>query len=68
MIMSDEYKDWLWDTSQEYVIENSLLKTIDSISIWDDGFLINGQDEYGVTKVYFVWLDDVDGQSYRSIK
>ena len=68
MIMSNEYKDWLWDTSQEYVIENRLLKTIDSISIWDDGFLINGKDEYNVTKVYFVWLNDVDGWNYREIK
>ena len=66
--MSNEYKDWLWDTAQDYLLENCLLNKIKGITKWDDGFLINGQDEYGVAKVYFVWLDDIDGWSYKIIK
>ena len=66
--MSNEYKDWLWDMSQEYLLENCLLNKIESCTKRDDGFLINGYDEYGSFKVYFVWLDDVDGWSYRTVK
>lgn len=55
--MSNEYKDWIIDKAQEYVIENYLLKTIENWTYFDDGLLINGYDEYGAHKVYFIELN-----------
>jgi len=59
--MSNEYKDWLLDTAQEYVLENEYMRSIEYITVWEDGYLALGTSIYGDKVIYFIWLDDLDG-------
>ena len=65
--MSNEYNDWCWDAAQDYLLENNLLKKIEGIIKYNDGYLITGFSNYNEQETYFVWLDDIDGWSYRQI-
>ena len=66
--MSNEYKDWLYDAAQDYLLENELLNKINYVSPQVNGFFIYGEGDYGQLKTYFVWLDDIEGWSYRTIE
>ena len=65
--MSNEYRDWCWDTAQDYLLENNYLAIIDHFTKWDDGFLAIGRLQEGTQIAYFVWLDDLDGWSHRQV-
>ena len=66
--MSNEYKDWVYDAAQDYLLENELLNKINYVSPQVSGFFIHGQGDYGQFKTYFVWLDDAKGWNYRIIE
>ena len=59
--MSNEYKDWMLDRAQDYVLENENIIKILSTTIWDDGYLIIAIRSNGQKCSYFVWLDDAFG-------
>lgn len=66
--MSNEYKDWLEDRACEVMEETGLVSRIIYYTKWYDGFLFIGMSTNTHEKVaYFVWLDDIDGWSYRQI-
>ena len=65
MIVSNEYKDWSWDAAQEFLLNSENLTKIKSVTTWDDGFLVTGERGLETQVAYFVWLDDVDGWSYK---
>ena len=66
--MSDEYKDWLWDAAQEYVLENEYMRSINYFTTWNDGYLAIGKNMYDDNVMFFIWLDDIDGWSCDSIE
>ena len=66
--MSNEYKDWLYDAAQDYLLENELLNKINYVSPQVNGFFIDGEGDYRQFKTYFVWLDGIKGWNYRAIE
>ena len=66
--MSNEYKEWKRDAAQDYLLENELLNKINHVSPQVNGFFIHGESNYGEYRTYFVWLDEVEGWSYRTVK
>lgn len=66
--MSNEYKDYLYDTIYEIISDNNLLYKIEYYTqIKSSTFVVIGYDEYNTFKVYKIWLDDLDGWSYKEI-
>lgn len=65
--MSNEYKDWLYDTVQEFIIDCGQLNDIEYITDYDEGYLVIGHTDDGVKEAYFVWLDEEDGLSWHQI-
>ena len=66
--MSNEYKDWYEDRAYDVIIENNLIRRIEYSTKWYDGFLFIGYaPDWNEKVAYFVWLDDIDGWSYRQI-
>ena len=66
--MSNEYKDWLWDTAQDYLLnEVYMIEEIEYMTEYDYGYSILCRHTDGSKRVYFVWNDEDWGWSYRSI-
>lgn len=66
--MSNEYKDWLWDTAQEYILEKEYMRSIEHFTIWEDGYLALGTNMYGDKVMFFIWFDDIDGWGCKLIE
>ena len=56
--MSNEYKDYLLDCAQDFLLEKNYLIRINSITTWKDGYLITGKDQYNDYTCYFVWQNE----------
>ena len=66
--MSNEYKDWLQDASQDYLLNNIyMIKEIEYMTEFNDGYLMICKHMDGSKSPYFVWLDDCDGWSYKEV-
>lgn len=66
--MSNEYKDWLWDAAQDYLLnEVYIIEKVEYITEFEDGYLIIGKHTDGSRGLYFVWLDEINGWSYKKI-
>ncbi len=66
--MSNEYKDWCWDAAQDYLLnEVFMIEEIEYMTEYDYGYLIIGRHTEGSKGAYFVWLDEINGWSYKSI-
>ena len=65
--MSNEYKDWCWNSAQDY-ISNTIptIEEIEYITNYKGGYLILAKHNDNTIEPYYVRLDDIDGWSYRS--
>lgn len=66
--MSNEWKDYLWDAAQEYLLnEVYMIEKIEHVAEYNDGYLMICKHADGSRGLYFVWLDEIDGWSYKDI-
>lgn len=66
--MSNEYKDWCWDAAQDYLLnEIYMIKRIEYMTTFHDGYLIICEHTDYSKGTYFVWNDEDCGWSYREI-
>ena len=66
--MSNEYRDWCWDTAQDYLLNNIyIIEEIEYMTEFNDGYLMICKHTDNSKGTYFVWLDDCDGWSYKEI-
>lgn len=65
--MSNEYKDWLLDCAQDYVLDNYCLTKIEWTTTWDDGYLMIGHCTPETKACYFVWQDEEANWNCRQI-
>lgn len=66
--MSNEYKDWCWDAAQEYLLnEVYMIEEIEHVAKYNEGYLIICKHADCSRGLYFVWLDEIDGWSYKEI-
>lgn len=65
--MSNEYKDYMYDRAQEYLLDTDYVRKIEYCTEWKYGYLIVGRSSDGQRNAYFVWLDDIEGWSFREI-
>ena len=67
--MSNEYKDWCWDTAQDYLLnEVYMIEEVEYMTEYGCGYLIIGRHVDGSRGAYFVWLDETYGWSYKFIE
>jgi len=65
--MSNEYKDYMCDRAQEYLLDTNYVRRTEYCTEWGSGYLIVGYSPEWRKKVFFVWLDDVEGWSFREV-
>lgn len=65
--MSNEYKDYMYDCAQEYLLNTGYVRSIEYCTEWKYGYLIVGYSSDGQKNAYFVWSDDIEGWSFREI-
>ena len=65
--MSNEYKDYMMDMTQEVLFEHNVVSEIEYITEYHHGYLVIGINTYG-KQAYYVWLDDLDGWCWREMK
>lgn len=66
--MSNEYKDYLWDTAQNYLLnEVYMIEKIECVTSFNDGYLMICKHVDYSKGAYFVWFDEDDGWNYKSI-
>ena len=56
--MSNEYKDWLADCAQDFLLEQYYLKRCEWYKEWKHGWLICGRDHSNRLTIFYVYLDD----------
>lgn len=67
--MSNEYKDWLWDAAQDYLLnEVYMVEEIEYMTEYGYGYLIIGRHTDSSRGAYFVWNDEDYGWGYKSIE
>lgn len=66
--MSNEWKDYLWDAAQDYLLnEVYMIKKVEYITEFNDGYLMICKHMDGSKGSYFVWLDEINGWSYKEM-
>ena len=65
--MSNEYKDWCWDAAQYTILDNDLIAHSEYCSDFNGGYIVAGTTSEGLKRIFFVWLDDDYGWSYKEI-
>ena len=65
--MSNEYKDYMMDMSEEVLLEHNVVSRIRYITPYHHGYLVIGENTYGL-QAYYVWLDDLDGWCWCEMK
>ena len=65
--MSNEYKDYMLDRAQDCLLDTGYLRRTEYCTEWGSGYLVVGYSPEWSKKVYFVWLDDVEGWSFREV-
>lgn len=65
--MSNEFRGWMYDAAQEYLLASGQVNEIEYITEYDEGYVIIGRTDDGVKEVYFVWLDEEDGWSWHEM-
>ena len=65
--MSNEYKDWLMDNAQDFLLDTDLLYKITKCEAKDDGYYISGIDHFDHKLTYFVYGDKDGFWQYREI-
>jgi len=67
--MSNEYKDWLLDTAQDYLLnEVYMIERIEWTTSFNDGYLMICEHADHSKGAYFVWNDEDCGWSYKFIE
>lgn len=66
--MSNEYKDWCLDAAQDYILnEIYMIKKVEYITEFNDGYLMICRHIDGSKSPYFVWLDACGDWSYKEV-